>query len=595
MLASTLARRLAAATLVAGISVSSSRAQDVAALPTVPRETSQAVSTGQLPARQPGVNPPASDILLVQTSPADRAVQAGEETSTGIAFSGMAEAAAKGEKATPWSKVPDLDPSPRPGFFLMPPSGSGYYTALDCLKGNCLDAAPAYPYRVVFFDNDFRYLDKIGGQPVDLFDEIKRMHFCDDGTCADRPQGWMLSIGGEERYRLMNEVSSRLTNVDNRYDLVRSRIYGDLWYSDLFRVYVEYIDAQSFNQDLPPLAIDQNHSDLLNAFVDIKLGELDEHPVYGRIGRQEMLYGSQRLMSPLDWANTQRTFEGAKIFWHSDKLDVDGFWVRPEVTWTGRFDSPDANRQVAGLWSTYRPAQGQAIDLYYMYLDFDLKVPFGAAPGGRGGYDLNNFGGRYSGDRNNFLWDFEGSYQFGAWTNRNLSSGFATGGLGYFFKDWPMQPQFWVYYDYASGSPNRLGTGTFSTNNQFFPFGHYYFGYLDLVGRENIHDLNFQAACYPTKWITGLVQYHIFRLDQARDALYGPSSAGSGYQTERFDPTGRAGTNVGQELDLLSNFQLDRHNSVQVGFSKFFSGDFIKQTGPNVNPELFYVQYYFRW
>ena len=55
-------------------------------------------------------------------------------------------------------------------------------------------------------------------------------------------------------------------------------------------------------------------------------------------------------------------------------------------------------------------------------------------------------------------------------------------------------------------------------------------------------------------------------------------------------------TDVGQELDLIGNFQLDRHNSVLVGWSKLFSGDFLRQTGPKaVNPEMFYVQYSFRW
>src|SRR5262249_5183454 len=152
------------------------------------------------------------------------------------------------------------------------------------------------------------------------------------------------------------------------------------------------------------------------------------------------------------------------------------------------------------------------------------------------------------------------------------NAGFTSTGMGYAFRDMPWQPQFWVCYDYASGSPVRDSTAEFATFNQLFPFGHYYFGYIDAVGRENIHDLNFQAAFYPSNWITGLVQYHIFRLDQARDALYGPAP---GYPTERFDPTGQAGTDVGQEIDVTANFQLDRHNSILIGYSKFFSGDFI--------------------
>jgi hypothetical protein len=239
-----------------------------------------------------------------------------------------------------WAKVLPLSPQPRPGLFLMPPAGPGFYTALDCLKGKEADKAPPYPYRLEFYDNDFRYLDKKDGKPVDCFDEFKRIHF-GEGRGCEGPEGWMLSVGGEERYRLMNEVSSRLTNQDNRYDLLRTRVYGDLWYSDKFRVYVEYLDARTFNQDLPPLPIDQDKSDLLNAFIDVKLASLDNHPVYGRVGRQELLYGSQRLVSPLDWANTRRTFEGAKIFYRGDNLDVDGWRVRPVPVSPSHFDAAD--------------------------------------------------------------------------------------------------------------------------------------------------------------------------------------------------------------------------------------------------------------
>jgi hypothetical protein len=496
----------------------------------------------------------------------------------------------------------------------MPPAGPGYYTALDLIRDKCLEKPPASPYRVLFYENDFRYLDK-GEEPVDCFDRLKRIPFgCSDGLWEHT---WELSIGGEERYRLQNDMQGANGGLgnpfalrglrDNRYDLLRTRVYGDLWYKDLFRVYVEYIDAQSFNQDFPPLATDVNHSDLLNAFIDVKLLDLGGQRVYGRVGRQELFYGSQRLISPLDWVNTRRTFEGAKIFYRSEKFDLDGFWVRPVLNYPGRFDSVDYNRQFAGVWGTYRPVKGQAIDAYYLYLDSDLPVPFGGTPGGRAGYDLNTFGGRWSGDHKaselfarlqesalagDILWDVEGAYQVGDFSNRLVSAGMATAGVGYHFSKLPMQPEFWAYFDYASGSRNPLGTGTFATFNQLFPFGHYYFGFLDVVGRENIHDWNFQASVYPTKWITALVQYHVFRLDQATDALYGVTP---GYPVLRRDPTGAAGTNVGQELDFLANFQLDRHNSVLVGYSKLFSGDFIRQTGPSVNPELFYLQYTFRW
>jgi hypothetical protein len=552
----------------------------------------------------PGAGSPVAGGVLAQAPTIDCAQIAGTDASTGIAFGDMPLGKEAPAAETPWSRVPPLSPLSRPGWFLLPPCGPGYYTFLDYIKGNRTEKAPPYPYRVIFFDNDFRYLDRKGGEPVDWLDLLKRMHVCDGGCPWDdngRPNGLMLSIGGEERVQFKVEhggANGRFDGKDDEYQLLRSRVYGDLWISDRIRVYVEYLDAQTFNQDVAPLAIDVDHSDLLNAFVDVKLASTDDNPVYARVGRQELLYGSQRLISPLDWANTQRTFEGAKIFYRSKDFDLDGFWVRPVLTFPGRFDSADHNRQFVGAWAEYRPVEGQAIDAYYLYLDNDLHVLFGANKSGRGGYDNNTIGARWSGDSHRVLWDFEGGVQLGDFGGRKGVAGFTSTGLGYAFQGLPMQPQIWAYYDYASGSPDRKDpNSTFETFNQLFPFGHYYLGYLDEIGRQNIHDLNFQASAYPTKWITALVQYHIFRLDQANDALYGtpPDNV-----VVRFDPSGKAGTNVGEELDFAANIQLDRHDAILIGYSKFFSGDFIRETGltpaaRSANPEMFYVQYSFRW
>ncbi|HMF15048.1 MAG TPA: alginate export family protein, partial [Gemmataceae bacterium] len=273
------------------------------------------------------------------------------------------DGAGKAEECKPfWVNVPHLSPRPRTGNFAIPPSGPGYYSLEDYLTDNYRQAPPKYPWGAPispcffpFYDNDFRYLDDPKNTQHDWLDPIKRIH------CGDN---WLLSIGGEERVRYMYEIDGRLTGKFNDYTLLRSRLYGDLWYKDWFRVYVEYIDAQSFGQDLPPLAIDINRDDLLNAFVEVKVGELRDSPVYVRVGRQELVYGSQRLISPLDWANTRRTFEGIKGYWHSENLDVDAWYTKPVQVFQNRFDAADANRQFAGTWATYRPNKDQAIDLY---------------------------------------------------------------------------------------------------------------------------------------------------------------------------------------------------------------------------------------
>jgi hypothetical protein len=494
---------------------------------------------------------------------------------------------AKSEECKPfWTTVPHLSPKPRVGMFPIPPSGPGYYTLEDCLTGNERQTPPKYPWGPLispcffpFYDNDFRYLDDPKNTQHDWLDPIKRIHCGDD---------WLLSIGGEERVRYMYEINSRLTGKFNDYTLLRSRVYGDLWYKDWFRVYVEFIDAQSFGQDLPPLAIDINRTDLLNAFVDLKVGELQDQPIYARIGRQELYYGSQRLISPLDWANTRRTFEGVKVFWHSEKLDVDAFWVRPVQVFPNRFDAADANRQFAGAWASYRPDEHQTLDLYYLYLDTDLPLRKPLPPDGRGGQNVNTLGARYVGDMDKkLLWDFEGAWQFGDRVENSISAGMATTGVGYHCGDVPLNPTLWLYYDFASGSDGVFRGETF---NQLFPFGHFYFGFLDLVARQNIHDLNSELFIYPAKWITTGLQSHLFYLANGRDALYSAGGA-----VERSAPKGNAGKYLGEELDFTTNFHLTFHQDILVGYSILFPGEFIRKTGNPTTPQLLYLQYSYKW
>lgn len=494
-----------------------------------------------------------------------------------------------------WKKVPRVRATPRTGSFPVPPTGPGYYSALDQLRGDCLNGPPKYPYQRVspifpgFFDTSFAYLDDPKNTEHDFFDPIKRVHIGDN---------WLFNTGGEIRYRYMNEYNSRLTRTGNDYGLTRARVYSDLWYRDQFRVFAEYIGAWSSAQDLPNLPIDQQKVGLLNLFVDLKVGELDGNPMYLRGGRQELLFGSQRLISTLDWANTRRTFQGVRGMYSSEKWDFDMFWVQPVTPANNRpFFQDDANRfneadqrqNFVGAWATHRPKAGQAIDAYYLMLDntntfSQLGIP-------RGNFTRHTIGGRYSGNEGNVLFDSETAFQFGKQNGRDLFAAMTTQGLGYNFKDALWSPTVWAYYDYASGG-NPIN-GTAHTFNQLFTFGHFYLGWIDLVGRQNSHDLNFHLYMYPTKWLTTWVQFHSFWLADRRDALYN-----KGNSAYRFDPSGRSGSHIGEELDIVLNFHLSKHADFLTGYSHLWGGEFLKNTanaGNGVNSGLFYAQFSYKW
>jgi hypothetical protein len=492
-----------------------------------------------------------------------------------------------------WQKVPVVQKFPFPGWFILTPTTPGYYSVADVLTGTYRQRPPVYPYPrfsfkpFAFFEADWRYLDDPNNEDHDYLDFLKRIHIGDN---------WMFSTGGEFRFRYNNEHDARLTGRDQDYYQERTRVYGDLWYQDRFRVFIEGLDARSQGLQLVPLAIDVDHfPELLNAFVDVKLWQFADGPAYFRVGRQELLYGSQRLISPLDFANTRRTFQGLKTFYRSDCFDLDAFCVQPVIPNPTRFDSVDDKVVFSGLWGTYRPKPTQAIDAYVLNLDNANNVStLGIV---RSPINCTTFGSRYVGNYDGrWLWEAEGMFQTGTIEglggpklgDRALLTHADVAGIGYCFKDCPTKPQFWLYYEFASGDKN--GTGPDGTFQQLFPFGHYYFGGTDQVGRQNINDFNGQFVFYPTNWITCLAQYHILRLDSATDALY--NAAGVAI---RRDPTGRAGTDVGEVLNLVINFHLDKHQDIFLQCAHLYSGQFIKKTGPPGDLNAVYLQYNYRW
>jgi len=501
---------------------------------------------------------------------------------------GTPACASCGGSPVDWSEIPAwLSPLPRPGFFPNLPNEPGYFSVEDWVCQECREKRPASgypPFALMppsFFDADFRYVEAKPLEDRAFYEKLKRIHLTDS---------ILLSTGGQAWVRFHNENNSRLTDTQNNFSLSRARAYGDVWFGDVARVYGEYLWADAFGEELPPAPTDVNRGDIQNLFLDVNMMEWNDAPVVARVGRQELLLGSQRLISPPDWFNTRRTFQGVRAFRRGEQWDLDAFWVQLVQPTADEFDQPDENQDFTGAWATYRREKGESLDFYYLFLNNTneiIRQGVVEAP-----VEVSTVGSRWAGDESNILWDFEGAMQFGDRGDNDLAAAMATAGVGRHFPDAWAKPTGWIYYDFASGDGDP-DDGTSHTFNQLYPFGHYYMGWADLVGRQNIHDANAQLYLYPTQWTTVWLQYHHFWLAEAQDALYNP--AGAAY---RRDPTGQAGTDVGHELDIILNFHLTDTSDILLAYCTLWGGDFLQATaGPNraANADMAYFMYQIRW
>src|SRR6185503_5232648 len=152
-------------------------------------------------------------------------------------------------------------------------------------------------------------------------------------------------------------------------------------------------------------------------------------------------------------------------------------------------------------------------------------------------------------------------------------------------------------FDYATGDddPNDDELNTF---NQLFPLGHAYFGYIDVIGRQNIMDVHPGIELTPiqnTKYVKKLTlrgDYHLFWRASDDDAVYnvlGGAAASPPVAGILRGDSGSDETFIGSEVDLLLTWQVDRHLQAYGGYSHFFAGDFIDETGANKDIDFLYL------
>ena len=55
---------------------------------------------------------------------------------------------------------------------------------------------------------------------------------------------------------------------------------------------------------------------------------------------------------------------------------------------------------------------------------------------------------------------------------------------------------------------------------------------------------------------------------------------------------GSAGSSseIGQEIDVTLTYRHDRHTTVELGYSHFFAGEFIEESGPFNDIDFLYLQ-----
>ena len=306
-------------------------------------------------------------------------------------------------------------------------------------------------------------------------------------------------------------------------------------------------------------------------------------------GRQVLRFGDERVIGPSEWTNVTRTFDVARIDFHHPgyKVSVFSSSVVPGENTDlhnavpgnnlhgiyGSFQNivPKADFEPYALWRV-APANSELVEEVghghlnevTLGLHWKGKLPYG--------FDYDN---EFDGQKGSL-----GKYSIGAW------AGYAS--LGKTFLKTPASPRTFLELNYASGTKNPAGH-EWNTFDQIYPSNHDKYGFADLFGRRNLVQYRTGIEEVPAKEWRFKQQFEGFWLATAYDNLYNSSGA---IAVQAHPGPSR---HVGNELDLVAEYTLDKGLNFGFGYGRMFVGPFLRTTtaGHDYQYPYAYFQYNF--
>jgi hypothetical protein len=350
-------------------------------------------------------------------------------------------------------------------------------------------------------------------------------------------------------------------------DLWLSRIRLNLGFAlnDDIELFIQPQDQRIFGDEASVLS-DENNLDLHQGYVILR--NLCAPGLELKIGRQELSYGDQRLVSPLDWSNIARAWDALKI-----RYGTEAGWVEAFYSVIKEVQGAEDDQEFWGIYASLRAVPDHEIDVYV----FGRRLNDNSQPGDEfpptpifDRRDLT-FGVRVKGAAFGLDYSAEGILQRGDVGDDEIRAWAAAATLGYTL-DVPWQPRIGLEVTHASGDDDPTD-GKIGTFDPLYTFGHYYQGFADIFAFKNGTDYVLYLKVAPARGFSLHLDLHVFRLAEAEDAWYNAFGA-----PIRRDTTGDAGKRIGTEIDFHFRYAYGKHLSFWGGVSRFVAGSYVDDT-----------------
>ncbi|WP_082824629.1 alginate export family protein [Thalassospira lucentensis] len=415
------------------------------------------------------------------------------------------------------------------------------------------------------FEENYGFLNS-SDMPPDPFDPFKYIKL---GGDPDK----YLSLGGSirERYEYTNNpVFGDDSQDENGVWLQRANLHADMHLGPYLRVFSELSSAIEEGRAGGPSPVDENKLDLQNAFADLSFGLGGNGDMTIRAGRQELEFGSGRLVDTREGTNVRRTFDGFRGGVDLPGWKVDTVAVRPRRDHDGVFD--DETNDDEALWGVYAVGQPDlllvgTLDLYYLGFHDDFGNFVQAVENEK----RHTVGARISGNTRGWDWNWEAAYQFGSFGDGDIAAWTLAGDTGFTFEEAPLLPRFGLRANIASGDddPNDSDLQTF---NPLFPRGNY-FSQAAVLGPRNFFNVNPHLNLQVTDSFSLNSDVNFYWRLEKNDGVYSPSG-----QVIR-EPGGSDARYVATGISVEAVWALMNNVDFTAIYTRLEPGAFIRQTG----------------
>jgi hypothetical protein len=396
-----------------------------------------------------------------------------------------------------------------------------------------------------------------------------------------------VKFDGEFRHRFEYRDDFNFNDAtfeDDGLNLLRSRLGMKLKWAPYYTLYVQGQDSESFaSREAHKGTGFVNRLDLHQLYLQAQ-SPWEVLPGSIKVGRQELAYGDQRFVGAFDWSNVSRVFDAVKWMYEAKNgFKIDAWFSQVVPVNKSQADSADHSDNFYGLYTSFIPVKDHTLDTFLFIRHNSNEDLVSERTGVQGELKEYTLGNRLKGKKWNFDYATEYAFQVGSRAHDDIRAFAFHQELGYTLSDLPWLPRVGAEYNHGSGDDDATD-GKSENFDNLFPTNHAHYGYMDRASLRNMNNIKVGLDLNPTDKIKMMIAHHWFFLDTNKSAWFDAGGA-------VIRATGaNASTTVGQETDLLLKWQASKRISFLTGYSYFYAGAFLKDTGASDNANFLYLQ-----